>query len=119
MEVVTMDSRAYAELNKKLDKILRYVVREARQSVESEKVITNDELAELLGVSLRTLQRLRSRDKLSYKIIYGKCYYSLADIEKSLREQTLYRNPKTFGELRKNFRLIIENRKNGAVGTVR
>lgn len=113
MEVVTMESRAFAELNKKIDKILRYVVQDARKKAENTAVITNDELSELLGVSIRTLARMRANDKLSYKIIYGKCYYSLEDIEKSLREQTLFRNPKTFGELRRNFKLIVQSRKNG------
>ena len=100
MDVITIESKAYHELMGKIEKILRYVEKEEKAKTEYEnRLITNDELAEILGVSKRTLQRMRSTDRISYKMIYGRCYYDLHDIEEAIRNKSLYCNPQNLEEL--------------------
>ena len=56
MDVITLESRAFQELIGKIEKILRYVEQEKKAKTEYEnRFISNDELAEILGISKRTL----------------------------------------------------------------
>lgn len=104
MDVITIDSKAYHELMGKIEKILRYVEKEETAKTENENcLVTNDELAGMLGVSKRTLQRLRSADRIKYKLIYGRCYYDLHDIEEAIRNRSLYCNPKKHGRATTQF----------------
>ena len=116
MDVITIESKAYHELMGKIEKILRYVEKEEKAKTEYEnRLITNDELAEILGVSKRTLQRMRSADRISYKMIYGRCYYDLHDIEEAIRNKSLYCNPQNLEELRYNFELKSRRVKDGTI----
>ena len=61
MDVITIESKAYHELMGKIEKILRYVEKEEKAKTEYEnRLITNEELAGILGISKRILQRMRS-----------------------------------------------------------
>ena len=72
MDVITIESKAYHDLVGKIEKILRYVEKEEQAKEEYEnRLITNKNLAEILGISQRTLQRLRSSERIGYKIILG------------------------------------------------
>lgn len=116
MEIITIESKAYQELVSKVDAISRYVKKQEKENeLRTGRLITSDDLAEILGVSTRTLQRLRSDDRIGYKIIYGRCYYDLGDIEQAIREGTLHCNPATMKELRRNFKLK-STRRHGIIG---
>lgn len=116
MEIITIESRAYQELIRKVDAIFQYVKKQKKaEELRTERLITNEDLSEILGVSTRTLQRMRSSDSISYKIICKRCYYDLNDIEQAIREGALHCNPKNMKELHKNFKLR-SRRKNGAIG---
>ena len=70
MDVITIESKAYHELMGKIEKILRYIEKEEKAKAEYEnRLVTNDELAEILGISKRTLQRMRSADRINYKMM--------------------------------------------------
>ncbi|PDP64911.1 Helix-turn-helix domain protein [Porphyromonas gingivalis] len=117
MDVITLESRAFQELIGKIEKILRYVEQAKKAKTEYEnRLISNDELAEILGISKRTLQRMRSADRISYKMIYGRCYYDLHDIEEAIRNKSLYCNPQNLKELRHNFGLKSRKIKDGIIG---
>ena len=117
MDVITIESKAYHKLMGKIEKILRYIEKEEKAKAEYEnRLVTNDELAEILGISKRTLQRMRSADRINYKMIYGRCYYDLHDIEEAIRNRSLYCNPKNMEELRHNFKLKSRRIKDGTLG---
>ena len=117
MDVITIESKAYHELMGKIEKILRFVEKEEKAKREYEnRLVTNDELAGILGISKRTLQRMRSADRISYKIIYGRCYYDLHDIEEAIRNRSLYCNPQNLKELRHNLKLKSGRIKDGTIG---
>ena len=117
MDVITIESKDYHELMGKIEKSLRYVEKEEKAKIEYEnRLVTNDELAEIHDISKRTLQRMRSADRISYKIIYGRCYYDLHDIEEAIRNKSLYCNPQNLKELRQNFELKSRKIKDGTIG---
>ena len=117
MDVITIKSKAYHELMGKIEKILRYIEKKEKAKAEyGNRLVTNDELAEILGISKRTLQRMRSADRINYKMIYGRCYYDLHDIEEAIRNRSLYCNPKNMEELRHNFKLKSRRIKDGTLG---
>ena len=61
MDVITIESKAYHELMGKIEKILRYVEKEEKAKIQYEnRLVTNDELAEILGISKRTAVRRES-----------------------------------------------------------
>ena len=69
MEVVIIESRAYQELVSRIERLL-----------------TTREVITLLGVSSRTLQRLRNEDRIRYVTIRGSCRYPVSEIERISRE---------------------------------
>lgn len=108
MEVITMDSRAYKDLVEKIDKISAFVVKcEAGIKPQSNDEIWLDsqEVANLLRISTRTLQRLRAENLISYAILRGRCLYKLSEIERSLNERLITCDPHTLDEFRKNYLL--------------
>ena len=87
-----------------------------RPMIDGEPLLDNQEVCMMLQVSKRTLQRMRSTDRISYKMIYGRCYYDLHDIEKAIRNKSLYCNPQNLKELRHNFELKSRRIKDGTIG---
>lgn len=53
---------------------------------EDEKIMDNQDLAFLLKVSYRTLQRYRTNEKLPYFSIGHKTYYKVSDVRNFVRE---------------------------------
>lgn len=109
MEVITMDSTAYLNLVDKIDKIADYVINRNEHGEESEQEIWLDsqEVANLLRISTKTLQRLRKDKLISYTQLRGRCLYKLSEIERGLNERIITCDPKTLGEFRRNY--LFEN----------
>jgi hypothetical protein len=108
MEVITMDSRAYKDLVEKIDQISTFVVKcEAGIKPQSNDEIWLDsqEVANILRISTRTLQRLRAENLISYAILRGRCLYKLSEIERGLNERLITCDPHTLDEFRKNYLL--------------
>jgi len=108
MEVITMDSRAYKDLVEKIDQISTFVVKcEAGIKPQSNDEIWLDsqEVANLLRISTRTLQRLLAENLISYAILRGRCLYKLSEIERGLNERLITCDPHTLDEFRKNYLL--------------
>ena len=105
MELVTFESKAYQELVKKINRIAEYVLECNSPSKDEKQVVWLDsnEVAELLKISTRTLQRLRKDNLISYTMLRGKCLYKLSDIEKSLQERIIPTDLKTLDDLRKKY----------------
>ncbi len=62
MDVITMEATAYKELIRKIDKIADYVFKKESKPNEEEEIwLDNQEVANLLRISTKTLQRLRKR----------------------------------------------------------
>lgn len=107
MEVVTIDSEAYKALMRKIDKIAEFVVE--KQGSEEQKAgevwLDSHELAKMLNISTRTLQRLRKDRLINYTILRGRCLYKLSDVEQGLNERLITASPDSLKKFRKHYLL--------------
>jgi len=67
-------------------------IRTNKKSYLKETWIDNQEVMQMLHISQRTLQTLRSNGTIPYSKIKGKFYYKVTDIERILESN--YSNPK-------------------------
>ncbi|MDD4226897.1 MAG: helix-turn-helix domain-containing protein [Mariniphaga sp.] len=77
------------KLSKKLNDIgadLKLLINTKEVFDEDEKLLDNQDLAFLLKVSYRTLQRYRTSKKLPYFMIGHKTYYRTSDVRAFVRE---------------------------------
>jgi len=87
------------KLSKKLTEIgqdLKSLINTGQVLDENEKLLDNQDLAFLLKVSFRTLQRYRLQGKLPYFTIGHKTYYRASDIRAFVRERADYQTYKQF-----------------------
>lgn len=104
MDVITMEANAYKELIRKIERIADYVFKkESKPNVEEEIWLDNQEVANLLHISTKTLQRLRKENLISYSVLRGRCRYKLSEIERGLNEKIIVCDPQTLDEFRRNF----------------
>lgn len=106
MDVITMEATAYKELIRKIEKIADYVFKKESKPNEEEEIwLDNQEVANLLRISTKTLQRLRKENLISYSMLRGRCRYryKLSEIERGLNEKIIVCDPHTLDEFRRNF----------------
>lgn len=107
MEIITMESAAYKELTAKIDLIAGYV-RENEQSKKKDAAevwMSSRELKGLLGISTRTLQRLRDNKRISYAIFGGACRYPVSEVERLVKESIYNCDAQTVEEFKRNYLL--------------
>lgn len=104
MEVITMESKAFAILMEKIDGIAAYVAdscpKEAEQQQGQEEKIrrtagkwmTGEEVCEHLEISPRTLQRYRTNRIIAFSICGKKIRYRRTDVEQ-FRERWMRETP--------------------------
>jgi hypothetical protein len=88
-----------AKLSKKLNEIgqgLKSLINTSDVFEEDEKILDNQDLALLLKVSKRTLQRYRTSGKLPYFAIGHKTYYRVSDVRNFVREHMDFGTYKEF-----------------------
>ena len=104
MKVITIEDEAYKRLVRKIERIYFYV----EKQVEKEAVappdpheirVSNDEAAELLEVSTRTLQRLRSNGEITYLIQRGRTWYTLDEIQRVMSGRLVVSKYRQEGDL--------------------
>ena len=100
MEIITMESAAYKELTAKID------LKDA-----AEVWLSSRELKGLLGISTRTLQRLRDNKRISYAIFGGACRYPVSEVERLVRESIYNCDAQTVEEFKRNYLLRTGGKK--------
>lgn len=111
-EAVILDSEAYKKLVKKIDLIADYI-QEKKQSENidfDEEWVDSYEVCTFLRINERTLQRLRTNGVISYSMLSGKTYYTIAEVKRVLKERLIKCKEEYLDELVKNHR---ENRSKG------
>ena len=89
------------KLSKKLTEIgkdLKSLINTDKVLDDNEKILDNQDLAFLLKVSFRTLQRYRAKGVLPYFTIGRKTYYKASDIRAFVRE---YADSQTYKQFEK------------------
>ena len=92
-------------LSKKLSEIgqdLKSLINTDKVLDENDKILDNQDLAFLLKVSFRTLQRYRASGKLPFFMISHKTYYRAADIRAFIQENA---DSKTYERFKKENQL--------------
>ncbi|MDR1369563.1 MAG: helix-turn-helix domain-containing protein [Dysgonamonadaceae bacterium] len=113
MDIITIESQAYKELVTKINTIAKFVVtiRTEEKNPDNEWV-DSYEVCTFLKISERTLQRLRSNGIISYSILSGKTYYTIAEIKRMLNEKRIRSTDECLMDLIQNHKLHAEQRRN-------
>jgi hypothetical protein len=101
MKTITIDSKAYKSLIRKIDRINDYIKESGYNNTTlepntSEVWVSDPEAAAILRVSKRTMQRLRSNGEITDSIRSGKVWYTLAEVQRLLPGRVV-NNDKTKG----------------------
>lgn len=114
MEVITIDSQAYKELVAKINAIAKFVIdhQDGDKMNPDEMWVDSYDVCTFLKISERTLQRLRSKRQISYSIISGKSYYTIAEIKRMLTEKRIRSTDECMNDLVNNHKLHAQQRRN-------
>ena len=115
MKVITMESSAFTALTEQIAEIAVYVraVSGERKGESSDMLLTTREAAHLLNVSTRTLQRMRSEQRIAYVVLRGKCRYRQSEIDRLLEDSTVTGEAATPEQLKRNHTLRTGGRPKG------
>ena len=102
MEVITIESQAFKSLMSKVDTIFDYVISQQNIQDEEDSWVDSYEVCTFLKISDRTLQRLRSENKINYSRIRGKNYYKISEIKRMLQENLIRRSEECLQDLIQN-----------------
>lgn len=113
MEIITMESSAYRELVDKIERIAVYVRKSEEAKSDTPDVwLDNREVMSLLGISKRTLQRMRENKQIGYAIFSGTCRYHFSEVERLVSDSTFNFNARTLDEFKQNYRIRTASTKN-------
>ena len=102
MEVITIESQAFKDLMSKVDTIFDYVISQQNIQDEEDSWVDSYEVCTFLKISDRTLQRLRSENKINYSRIRGKNYYKISEIKRMMDENLIRRSEDCLQDLIQN-----------------
>jgi hypothetical protein len=114
MEVITMESQAFKDLQTKINVIAKFVT--AIQSKAEEEPedgwVDSYGVCTFLKISEKTLQRLRSENAVIFSRIRGKNFYRISEIERLMNENIIRRSDEHLQDLKENYQLHVEQRRN-------
>ena len=89
-----MESAAFKKLTEQLTEIVQYarlanIAFQEKLTGKGFPMLTNDDAAKMLGVSKRTLQRMRSENRIDFIKIGNQCRYQVEAIERMVEERTI------------------------------
>ncbi len=113
MDVITIESQAYKDLVSKINAIAKFVVdhQDDETTNPDEMWVDSYEVCTFLKISERTLQRLRSNRLISYSILSGKSYYTIAEIKRLLNERRIRSTDECLNDLINNHKLHAQQRR--------
>jgi len=113
MEVITIESKAFKDLMEKVNIIAKFVVNYQPEEINEEETwVDGYEVCTFLKISERTLQRLRTKGLISYSIISGKTYYTIAEVKRMLKERLVKSNQEALDSLIQSHKTYVEQRRN-------
>jgi hypothetical protein len=106
MEVITIESQAFKEMQSKINAIAKFIAAiESKQAEQPEDGwVDSYEVCTFLKISDRTLQRLRTARAITFSRI--------SEIQRLLQNNVIRRSDEHLQDLIKNHRLHVEQRRN-------
>jgi hypothetical protein len=106
MKLIFVSSEVWKLFMQKIDHIYEYVNAQAQRETAaqpdpSKEWIDNDEACEILKVSKRTMQRLRSKGQITYSLRGGVVRYTRGEIDRAMNGRT-FRSTTERESMRKN-----------------
>jgi hypothetical protein len=113
MEVITIDSKAFKELQAKIDSIANYILdrQELEEGNEDNIWVDSYEVCTFLKISERTLQRLRSKNEITFSTIRGRHYYKIGEIKSMLENHLIKSSQESIQDLITNHKLHAQQRR--------
>ena len=113
MDVITIESTAFLELEAKINLIAKFVNEQHPKIIENldDTWVDNYDVCSFLKISERTLQRLRSKGLVSYSVISGKSYYTITEVKRMLTQHIIRSNEECLLNLINNHKESAERRK--------
>lgn|SRR5574344_1677120 len=113
MDVITIESQAYKDLVTKINAIAKFVIdHQDDDTVNPDEMwVDSYEVCTFLKISERTLQRLRTKRLISYSIISGKSYYTIAEVKRMLSEKRIRSTDECMNDLINNYQLHAQQRR--------
>ena len=114
MDVITMESKAYKELDNKITAIADYIFNrlEAEKPNEDDMWVDSYEVCTFLKISEKTLQRLRVSGTIAYSNIRGRYFYKVSEIRRMLEERLVKSHKENIDNLITNHQLYAKERRN-------
>ncbi len=87
MEIVSIDTRLFDEMIRRVKAVEEKAVAlcHGQEDLGLKKWLDNQEVCEILGISVRTLQTYRDKGLLPYSCIKHKIFYKPEDVEALLK----------------------------------
>lgn len=106
MEIITIESSAYKELLAKIDRIEHHILSVNVEANNNVNVWLNSkETMSLLGISPRSLQRLRDKKLINYALFGRACRYHISEIERLIKDSTINSDTQSLDEFKRNYLL--------------
>ncbi len=114
MEVITIETRAFKELEAKIDAIADFVANSQTTDNINEDDIWVDsyEVCTFLKISEKTLQRLRVAGDITYSNIRGRYFYKISEIKRMLENRLIKSTKENLKDLVTNHKLYVKERRN-------
>lgn len=107
MEIITIESSAYKELLAKIDRIEHHIL-SVNVGADGNKVnvwLSSKEAMSLLGISPRSLQRLRDKKQINYAMFGRACRYHISEIERLIKDSIIISDAQSLDEFKRNYLL--------------
>lgn len=89
MNVITIEETAFSKIISRIDKLeqtFAEIVNKAKNPLK-DRWLDNQEVLQLLKISIRQLQIFRTRRQIPYTLIGQKLYYKASDIDRFLESR--------------------------------
>lgn len=114
MEVITIESEAFKEIESKLKVIANFVLEHTKDKDivnEDEIWVDSYDVCTFLKISDRTLQRLRSSGEIAYSTIRGRNFYKIGEIKRLLESRLIKSNHDNLQSLIKSHQIHVQERR--------
>lgn len=102
----------YEKLRIDVEFICNFVREAIENCYRTEKLLSKVEVADILGVSERTVDRYREEHKLRWVMVRGRVGFQKEAVWELIREETIDKAPKTRDEFERNYQKYVRNKRN-------